>query len=81
MRNSPVYPTENDPFSSDIGTNYYAEKTAKEAIEFFDRKLKYIEENMDKVAPQVYEKQTKKMMIERELVEKMRAAKMIKPQK
>ena len=36
---------------------------------------------MDKVAPQVYEKQTKKMMIERELVEKMRAAKMIKPQK
>ena len=66
---------------SDIGTNYYVEKTAKESIEFFDRKLKYIEENLDKVAPQVYEKQSKKMMIERELVEKMKAAKMVKPQK
>merc|ERR1712147_363594 len=72
---------ESDSLIVDIGTNYYAEKTAKEAIEFFDRKLKYIEETMDKVAPQVYEKQTKKMMIERELVDKMKAAKMVKPQK
>merc|ERR1711892_439800 len=58
-----------DSLIVDIGTNYYAEKTAQEAIAFFDRKLKYIEENMDKVAPQVYEKQSKKMMIERELVD------------
>merc|ERR1712021_14081 len=70
-----------DSLIVDIGTNYYAEKTAQEAIAFFDRKLKYIEENMDKVAPQVYEKQSKKMMIERELVDKMKAAKMVEPTK
>merc|ERR1712227_658038 len=45
--------SEQDSLIVDIGTNYYAEKSAKEAIEFFDRKLKFIEENMDKVAHQV----------------------------
>jgi len=34
---------------------------------------------MDKVAPQVQQKQNSKMMVERELVEKMKAAKMVKP--
>ena len=63
----------------DIGTNYYVEKNQQEAVEFFDRKLKYVEENMDKVAPQVQQKQNSKMMVERELVEKMKAAKMVKP--
>lgn len=63
----------------DIGTNYYVEKNQQEAVDFFDRKLKYVEENMDKVAPQVQQKQNSKMMVERELVEKMKAAKMVKP--
>lgn len=71
------YWTDNDFL--DIGTNYYVEKNQQEAVEFFDRKLKYVEENMDKVAPQVQQKQNSKMMVERELVEKMKAAKMVKP--
>ena len=50
-------------------------------MEFFDRKLKYVEENLDKVEPQVRQKQTSKMMVQRELVEKMKAAKMVKPTK
>ena len=68
-------------YLSDIGTNYYVEKDHQEAMEFFDRKLKYVEENLDKVEPQVRQKQTSKMMVQRELVEKMKAAKMVKPTK
>merc|ERR1711931_63451 len=71
--------SENEKYIVDIGTNYYVEKNQQEAVEFFDRKLKYVEENMDKVAPQVQQKQNSKMMVERELVEKMKAAKMVKP--
>jgi len=72
---------QDDSLIVDIGTQYYAEKTAKEAVEFFDRKLKYIEDNLDKVAPQVQTKASQKMMCERELVEKMKAAKLVKPTK
>ena len=57
------------------------EKDHQEAMEFFDRKLKYVEENLDKIEPQVRQKQTSKMMVQRELVEKMKAAKMVKPTK
>merc|ERR1711931_569981 len=71
--------SDNEKYIVDIGTNYYVEKNQQEAVEFFDRKLKYVEENMDKVAPQVQQKQNSKMMVERELVEKMKAAKMVKP--
>ena len=62
----------------DIGTNFYVDKTRDEAIEFFDRKLKYVDENIEKIAPQVQQKQTSRLMIENELVQKMKAAKLVK---
>ena len=33
----------------DIGTGYYVEKPSKEAKEYFDRKVKYVTENMERV--------------------------------
>merc|ERR1712042_165369 len=65
----------------DIGTNFYVEKTRDEAIEFFDRKLKYVEENMDKIAPQVQQKESSRMMVQNQLVAKMKQAKLAKPTK
>jgi prefoldin alpha subunit len=73
--------SQQDAFIVDIGTNYYVEKDHAAAMEFFDRKLKYVEENLEKVEPQVRQKQTSKMMVQRELMDKMKAAKMVKPTK
>ena len=50
-------------------------------MEFFDRKLKYVEENVEKIQPQVQQKHTSRLMIENELVAKMKAAKLVKPTK
>ena len=33
----------------DIGTGYYVEKPSKQAKEYFDRKVKYVTENMERV--------------------------------
>jgi len=70
-----------DKLIVDIGTNFYVEKSRIEAMEFFDRKLKYVEENVEKIQPQVQQKHTSRMMIENELVAKMKAAKLVKPTK
>ena len=50
-------------------------------MDFFDRKLKYVDENLEKVTPKMQEKQNSKIMIERELIEKMKQAKLVKPTK
>ena len=65
----------------DIGTNYYVEKSQEQAKEFFDRKIKYVDENMEKITPQLQQKQSSRLLIENELVQKMKAAKLVKPQK
>ena len=33
----------------DIGTGYYVEKSSKKAKEYFDRKVKFVTENMERV--------------------------------
>jgi len=65
----------------DIGTNFYVEKTRPEAIEFFDRKIKYVEENMEKIMPQMVQKNQSRNLVESEIVQKMKAAKLAKPSK
>ncbi|CAG5098787.1 Oidioi.mRNA.OKI2018_I69.XSR.g15975.t1.cds [Oikopleura dioica] len=65
----------------DIGTQFYVEKTPKEAIEFFDRKIKYVEENMEKIMPQMMQKNQSRNLVESEIVQKMKAAKLAKPSK
>jgi prefoldin alpha subunit len=65
----------------DIGTNFYVEKTRPEAIEFFDRKIKYVDENMEKIMPQMVQKNQSRNLVESEIVQKMKAAKLAKPSK
>jgi len=73
--------SDNDKLIVDIGTNYYVEKSQEQAKEFFDRKIKYVDENMEKITPQLQQKQSSRLLIENELVQKMKAAKLVKPQK
>jgi len=57
------------------------EKTRPEAIEFFDRKIKYVDENMEKIMPQMVQKNQSRNLVESEIVQKMKAAKLAKPSK
>jgi len=41
--------TNADKVTVDIGTGYYVEKSSKDAKEYFDRKVKFVTENMERV--------------------------------
>ena len=41
--------TNPDKVTVDIGTGYYVEKSSKDAKDYFDRKVKFVTENMERV--------------------------------
>ena len=41
--------TNADKVTVDIGTGYYVEKSSKDAKDYFDRKVKFVTENMERV--------------------------------
>nr|CAB3264797.1 prefoldin subunit 5-like [Phallusia mammillata] len=49
----------------DIGTGYYAEKSISDAEEFFNRKIDYLKQQMEKVQPSLQQKyKTKQIVLE-----------------
>ena len=47
----------------DIGTGYYAEKSVKDADEFFKRKVEYLKQQMEKVQPTLQNKYESRQVI------------------
>ncbi|KAG0227298.1 subunit of tubulin prefoldin [Actinomortierella wolfii] len=41
----------------DVGTGYYVEKSREDAIKFYDTKIKFLKENLDKIQATVAQKQ------------------------
>ncbi|KAF9972125.1 subunit of tubulin prefoldin [Actinomortierella ambigua] len=41
----------------DVGTGYYVEKTREDAIKFYETKIKFLKENLDKIQATVAQKQ------------------------
>ncbi|KAF9173875.1 subunit of tubulin prefoldin [Mortierella sp. AD011] len=41
----------------DIGTGYYVEKTTEDAIKFYNRKVEFVKENLEKIQAAVTQKQ------------------------
>jgi prefoldin alpha subunit len=50
----------NNKFICDIGTGYYVEKNQKDTINFFERKIKYLTSNLEKLQKGLQDKQNVK---------------------
>ena len=57
----------------DIGTGYYMEKTIPEAVQFFERKIEYLKQNIERLQPIVMDKHKDKTAVEEALDGKTRA--------
>ena len=57
----------------DIGTGYYVEKSSKKAKEYFDRKVKFVTENMERVQGIGNEKAKIRELVMDVMQEKLRA--------
>ena len=57
----------------DIGTGYYVEKSSKKAKEYFDRKVKFVTENMERVQSIGNEKAKIRELVMDVMQEKLRA--------
>ena len=54
----------NDIFLVDIGTGYYVEKDRKSSVDYFNRKVKFLNEQIEKFAKIIQEKIACKQILE-----------------